>query len=522
LATSLNNHLGERELEKLELQAVLSSKQFARSHGLIQFLSYVCEHYFDGTADQVKEYNIAVEAFGRPASFQQRVDPIVRVEANRLRKRLKDYYDTDGKEHSVQITIPPGQYLPVFVHLNNSDTRPEVDAQPSPQNGLKPELPCKMVLPRKWIWIVSGFVLLIVLIWIGKTALSRFNATPTGTSLPASQPNNPSSNAGSNLQPLSPMSEVRILAGSNLATYVDFIGEVWSGDRYFRGGTAAAYPHASMDQTRDPVIFQSARIGTFYYDIPLKPGLYELHLFFSENVFGPHIESGGGEGSRKMNIMANGKALLSNFDIYSDVGGAHKADVKIFTDITPEDGFLHLLFFGSPGAQATLNGIQILPGEKGKMLPLRMTTRDTPYRTSDKRIWIPDIHFQGGLLANPSPLSVVGTTDSELYQQHRYGHFTYQIPVVPGSYTLKLKFVESFFGTPGQVSDGQGARLFDVFCNGQVLLRNFDIFKEAGGQNRALDKTFSHIRPNAQDKIVLSLVPVRDYACLSAIELIPE
>jgi hypothetical protein len=85
-----------------------------------------------------------------------------------------------------------------------------------------------------------------------------------------------------------------------------------------------------------------------------------------------------------------------------------------------------------------------------------------------------------------------------------------------------LKFVETFFGSPDQLPNALGARIFDVFCNGVALLRNFDILKEAGGPNCVLDKSFSHIRPNAQDKIVISFIPVRDYACISAIELIPE
>src|SRR5262249_23134891 len=79
------------EEEKAELKAVLESKLFARAPSLVQFLSYVCQKYFDGLTSEIKEYNIAVEAFGRSSDFHQKEDPIVRVEANRLRKRLKQY-----------------------------------------------------------------------------------------------------------------------------------------------------------------------------------------------------------------------------------------------------------------------------------------------------------------------------------------------------------------------------------------------------------------------------------------------
>jgi len=101
--------------EKRELQAVLDSGIFNRAPNLAQVLTYVCTQYFEGAAQQIKEYNIAVEALGRPAAFDQKRDSIVRVEAHRLRKRLREYYETDGVGHPVRIEIPPGQYAPRFM-----------------------------------------------------------------------------------------------------------------------------------------------------------------------------------------------------------------------------------------------------------------------------------------------------------------------------------------------------------------------------------------------------------------------
>ena len=66
---------------------------------------------------------------------------------------------------------------------------------------------------------------------------------------------------------------------------------------------------------------------------------------------------------------------------------------------------------------------------------------------------------------------------------------------------------------------GLGSRVFDVYCNGVALLRGFDIFKEAGGEGRPVDKTFSGIRPTAQGKIVLTFVPVAGMACVNGIEV---
>ena len=76
------------EQERAELKCVLDSREFGRSPTLARMLSYLCEKQFAGEADRIKEYSNAVEVFRRGDSFDQDSDSIVRVEANRLRKRL--------------------------------------------------------------------------------------------------------------------------------------------------------------------------------------------------------------------------------------------------------------------------------------------------------------------------------------------------------------------------------------------------------------------------------------------------
>lgn len=104
------------ELAKSELDSVLRSGLFTHAPSLVKFLSYVCAKSFEGKADQIKEYNIAIEALGRKTpEYDQKKDSIVRVEAHRLRKRLRHYYASEGANHAVQILIPPGQYVPQFL-----------------------------------------------------------------------------------------------------------------------------------------------------------------------------------------------------------------------------------------------------------------------------------------------------------------------------------------------------------------------------------------------------------------------
>jgi hypothetical protein len=88
------------------------------------------------------------------------------------------------------------------------------------------------------------------------------------------------------------------------------------------------------------------------------------------------------------------------------------------------------------------------------------------------------------------------------------------VPVATGGkYTLKLHFMEHWFG-------GVGSRVFDVSCNGSMLLKGFDIFREAGSE--PLIKSFQHIEPTPQGKIEIYFTPAVNYPSISAIEVIPE
>ena len=69
---------------------------------------------------------------------------------------------------------------------------------------------------------------------------------------------------------------------------------------------------------------------------------------------------------------------------------------------------------------------------------------------------------------------------------------------------------------------GVGSRVFDILCNGLALHRNFDLFKEARGAGRAVTWSSHGLEPDAQGKLAISLAPVRNYACVNAIEVVDE
>src|SRR6516165_9414280 len=96
------------------LSVLLSSAAFAQVDRLKRFLRYVVEETVAGRADNLKEYSIGVEVFDREAAFDPRTDPIVRVQARRLRARLSRYYEEEGRHEEILIELPKGSYAPAF------------------------------------------------------------------------------------------------------------------------------------------------------------------------------------------------------------------------------------------------------------------------------------------------------------------------------------------------------------------------------------------------------------------------
>jgi len=113
------------------LAVILASPVFAKAGRISRFLRYVVEACLEGRTKQISEYAIAVDVYDRPQSFDSRLDGIVRVEAGRLRSKLREYYETYGKNSSVRIEFPKGAYSPVFKEIglsSRSERRSPIDA----------------------------------------------------------------------------------------------------------------------------------------------------------------------------------------------------------------------------------------------------------------------------------------------------------------------------------------------------------------------------------------------------------
>jgi hypothetical protein len=499
--------------EKHELEAILASGIFHRAPNLAQVLTYVCAKYFEGAAEQIKEYNIAVDALGRPSDFDQKRDSIVRVEAHRLRKRLREYYDAEGADHLVQIEIPPGQYAPRFLARGVPEpslsqetlvTQREIDKEPAE----KPPIPV-VHRGRSSRWLLVAGLFLVV---FSSAAIAIWKVPVRKSTGASASARTPAAIAGSD--------EIRILAGHRGADYTDRLGRMWMADRFFQGGRVYETENHAIWGTREPRIYQSRREGAFQYDIPLSPGTYELRLHFAETLYGENNVAGGGEASRVFNVYINGLEVLHEFDVISEAGPS-TADVRAFKDIHPaSDGKLHLRFepYTNP---PFLCAIEITPGTPGRMRPIRMIALDRAYTDSQGHVWEPDRYARGGqLVVRTKP--VEDASDPELFRGERFGNLRYVIPVPEGRYGVTLYFAEAWFGPGTPAGGGAGSRVFDVFCNGAALRHNFDVFKEAHGAGRATTFTTHSLEPDSQGKLNIALQPTRNYACTNAIEVWDE
>jgi TolB-like protein len=97
-----------------ELKRILASIFFLNSRRSSEFLEFIVETTLAGEGQRIKEYLIGVEVFGRPETYEPKDDPIVRIEAGRLRKKLADYYAGPGSGDSVIVELPKGGYVPIF------------------------------------------------------------------------------------------------------------------------------------------------------------------------------------------------------------------------------------------------------------------------------------------------------------------------------------------------------------------------------------------------------------------------
>src|ERR1035437_645789 len=115
-----------KETERCLLERIMESPHFAQASSLKRTLAFLCEREDRSGSNLPKEFEIAVEALGRPGSFDPKTDPIVRVNVAAIRQRLQAYFESEGREETLRLEIPKGIYRAVFSAISNGVTSPEV------------------------------------------------------------------------------------------------------------------------------------------------------------------------------------------------------------------------------------------------------------------------------------------------------------------------------------------------------------------------------------------------------------
>jgi hypothetical protein len=156
------------------LEQILTSRHFVHAPMKRKFLRLVCEFYISGRASELNEYLIGREVFERDDSYNPAADPIVRVGAHDVRKKLELYYETEGSHDEIRLDIPIGSYEPVFVRrsIQTAEVKSLTSAEPLAGD------PPASTRTSKSSWLLVSAVIgvslvALVLMWLSNHSLQR-------------------------------------------------------------------------------------------------------------------------------------------------------------------------------------------------------------------------------------------------------------------------------------------------------------------------------------------------------------
>ncbi len=130
-----------------QLERMLDSPDFKSSPQQIAFLKYVVDQTLAGNAHEIKGYTVATKVLGRGPDFDQSIDPVVSIQAGRLRRSLERYYLTAGQDDPIRIDIPKGAYVPVFEKRPHTQTIQASIDQEYPDIKIKSTWPSVLIRP---------------------------------------------------------------------------------------------------------------------------------------------------------------------------------------------------------------------------------------------------------------------------------------------------------------------------------------------------------------------------------------
>jgi len=160
----------DHEAVRDELARILASPIFAHSDRRQRFLTYVVEETLAGRGERIKGYTIALEVFDRPKTFDAAVDPVVRIEAGRVRDKLREYYDSTGRGDPIVIELPKGTYTPAIRAQPSTASGTATPLVTDPPPPPAPSIPTAMS-PARWQVAAAGALFALVLLgaWLSRT-----------------------------------------------------------------------------------------------------------------------------------------------------------------------------------------------------------------------------------------------------------------------------------------------------------------------------------------------------------------
>ncbi len=137
-----------------QIAAVLASETFRASSSLRRLLEYLGDRSLTGHAYDLKEYRIGVEGLGKDAAYDPRTDPSVRVQVGRLRSRLAEYYQSEGRSDPIVITLPKGAFSLVFE--SRKPDEPQALTAPLPDPAVVPSVSSRPPVRNKLLFVAAA------------------------------------------------------------------------------------------------------------------------------------------------------------------------------------------------------------------------------------------------------------------------------------------------------------------------------------------------------------------------------
>jgi hypothetical protein len=161
-----------------EMNRIEESREFRASKRCFEFLHYVVERKLNGQLETLKERVIGMELFGRPVSYEPSEDATVRVKAGQVRKRLHDFYASEGMFNPIRIDLPQGSYVPLFRYLDQTHTalslppKPDADTLTEVVLGEQNKAPNWASFLHSWKWRIGISIALLTIV-IGYLSVFR-------------------------------------------------------------------------------------------------------------------------------------------------------------------------------------------------------------------------------------------------------------------------------------------------------------------------------------------------------------